>query len=134
MPRTDVRLDLSFFDIVVAKIDAPNEELFTRINRPFIDYTLDGILQGIRISRERARSKLALQMMFIEAKQDKAQEMAESARCLQPDEVQLNAPCGPVRCHPKSFRHEGDRGCLRRFERGPGLQKRATSAGPCGRS
>ncbi len=100
MPRADVRLDLSFFDVVVAEIDAPNEELLTRINRPFTDYTLDEIPQGIRIFRKQSRSKLALQMMFIEANQDKAREMAESARGLQSDEVQLNTPLRPCPVPP----------------------------------
>ncbi len=95
MPRPDVRRDLSFFDVVVPKIDAPDQELFTEINRPFVDYTLNEILQGIHMFREQAPSKLTLQMMFIEVNQDKAQEMAEIARSLQPDEVQLNTPLRP---------------------------------------
>jgi wyosine [tRNA(Phe)-imidazoG37] synthetase (radical SAM superfamily) len=95
MPRPDVRRDLSLFDVVVPKIDAPNQELFAEINRPFIGYTLSEILRGIRRFREEAPSKVALQMMLIKANQDKAREMAEIARGLQPDEVQLNTPLRP---------------------------------------
>ncbi len=102
MPRPDVRRDLTFFDVVVPKIDAPDQELFTRINRPFIDYTLNEILEGIRMFREQTPSKLALQMMFIEANQNKAEEMAEIARGLQPDEVQLNTPLRPCPVPPLS--------------------------------
>jgi wyosine [tRNA(Phe)-imidazoG37] synthetase (radical SAM superfamily) len=95
MPRPDVQRDLGFFDVVVPKIDAPDQELFAEINRPFIDYTLNEILRGIRMFRQQVASKLALQMMFIEANQDKAREMAEIACGLQPDEVQLNTPLRP---------------------------------------
>jgi wyosine [tRNA(Phe)-imidazoG37] synthetase (radical SAM superfamily) len=95
MPRLDVRRDLSLFDVVVPKIDAPNQELFAEINRPFIGSTLSEILRGIRMFREQAPGKVALQMMFIKANQDKAREMAEIARGLQPDEVQLNTPLRP---------------------------------------
>jgi wyosine [tRNA(Phe)-imidazoG37] synthetase (radical SAM superfamily) len=100
MPRPDIRLDLSLFDVVVAKIDAPDEELFAQINRPFVTYTLDEMLEGIRRLREEFAGKLALQMMFIEANQGKGQEMAKIARDLRPDEVQLNTPLRPCPAPP----------------------------------
>jgi wyosine [tRNA(Phe)-imidazoG37] synthetase (radical SAM superfamily) len=40
MKRGDVRQDLALFDVVVAKVDAPDERLYQRVNRPFVDYTL----------------------------------------------------------------------------------------------
>lgn len=102
MPRPDVRDDLSSFDVVVAKVDAPNQELFAQINRPFANYTLDEILEGIRRFREQFAAKLALQMMFIEDNQTKAHEMAEIASDLRPDEVQLNTPLRPCPVPPLS--------------------------------
>ncbi len=51
MPREDVRRELNQADVVVAKVDASNEELFRRINRPKIKYTLDEILQAIWLFR-----------------------------------------------------------------------------------
>jgi len=100
MPRPGVRGDLALFDVVVAKLDAPNQELFPQINRPFAKYTFHEILEGIRCFREEFASKLALQMMFVEANQGKAQEMAEIARDLRPDEVQLNTPLRPCPVPP----------------------------------
>jgi wyosine [tRNA(Phe)-imidazoG37] synthetase (radical SAM superfamily) len=38
MKRGDVRQDLALFDVVVARVDAPDERLYRQINRPFVDY------------------------------------------------------------------------------------------------
>ena len=95
MKRDDVRRDLALFDVVVAKVDAPDELLYQRINRPFVNYALAEVLWGIHRFREEFQGKLALQMMFVEANQDRAEEMAEIALDLSPDEVQLNTPLRP---------------------------------------
>ena len=70
------------FDIVVAKVDAPDEALFQRINRPVVSDTLEDILWGIQRFREAFEGKLALQMMFLPANQHRATEMAQIARRL----------------------------------------------------
>ncbi len=100
MPREDVRRELSQADVVVAKVDAPNEGLFRRINRPKIKSTLTEILQAIKLFREGYRGKLALQMMFVEANKGCAPEMARIAEELSPDEVQINTPLRPCAVKP----------------------------------
>ena len=100
MPREDVRCELGQADVVVVKVDAPNEELFRRINRPKIKSTLDEILQAIRLFRSEYQGKLALQMMFVEANRDCASEMARIAEELSPDEVQINTPLRPCAVKP----------------------------------
>jgi len=100
MPREDVRRELNQADVVVAKVDAPNEELFRRINRPRVRSTLDEILQAIRLFKEEYRGKLALQMMFVEANRGYASEMARIAEALSPDEVQINTPLRPCAVKP----------------------------------
>lgn len=102
MPRKDVRQELALADVVAAKVDAPAEERFQAINRPFGGNTVDEILQGIRRFRSEYRGKLALQMMFVEANRDCAQEMARIARELSPDEVQVNTPLRPCAVRPLS--------------------------------
>ena len=102
MPREEVRHELSQVEVVVAKVDAPNEELFHQINRPIIGYTLDEILESIRLFGEEYRGKLALQMMFIEANREYALEMAGIAEWLSPDEVQINTPLRPCAVKPLS--------------------------------
>jgi len=100
MTRDDVRRELSLADVVVAKLDAPNEELFRQINRPIVECTLDEIIQGIKLFRGEYQKKLALQMMFIKANKSYASEMARIAEQLSPDEVQINTPLRPCAIQP----------------------------------
>jgi wyosine [tRNA(Phe)-imidazoG37] synthetase (radical SAM superfamily) len=100
MPREDVRQGLAKADVVVAKLDAPTDELFHTINRPSISYTFDEILQGIRRFRREFNGKLALQIMFISENKDYAPDIARVAGDLSPDEVQLNTPLRPCAVKP----------------------------------
>jgi wyosine [tRNA(Phe)-imidazoG37] synthetase (radical SAM superfamily) len=99
-PRGDVRLDLAGADVVVAKVDAPEEKIYHRVNRPYGGYSINEITQGIKLFREKYKGKLAIQMMFIEANRHYAREMAEIATGLSPDEVQLNTPLRPCAVKP----------------------------------
>lgn len=100
MSREDVRRDLTLADVVVAKIDAPNEELFRQINRPYLQCTFGEISRAIKLFRGEYQGKLALQMMFIEANRGCAPEMARIAEQLSPDEVQINTPLRPCAIQP----------------------------------
>lgn len=95
MPREDVRRDLARADVVVAKLDAPDEALFRRVDRPRMRCSLSAILEAIRLFREGYRGRLALQMMFIQANRQAASRMASLAAQLSPDEVQINTPLRP---------------------------------------
>jgi len=100
MTREDVRSELGLADVVVAKLDAPNEELFRQINRPIVECTLDEIIQGLKLFRGEYQKKLALQMMFIKTNRGYASEMARIAEQLSPDEVQINTPLRPCAIQP----------------------------------
>jgi len=100
IPREDVRRELALADVVVAKVDAPTEELFRKINRPIRSQTLAEILKALRLFREEYHGKLALQMMFVEANRDYAAGMAKIAEQLSPDEVQINTPLRPCGVTP----------------------------------
>ena len=100
MPREDVCDDLAQADVVIAKIDAANEQMFRQINNPVVDYSFDQILYSIEDFRKRFKGKLALQMMFIAINKDYARQMADIARRLSPDEVQLNTPLRPCPVKP----------------------------------
>jgi wyosine [tRNA(Phe)-imidazoG37] synthetase (radical SAM superfamily) len=100
MVREDVRQDLAGADVVVAKLDAPNERLFRRINRPAVDYGLQDIVRAISLFRAEYGGKLALQIMFVSANKGSAPEMAAIARELSPDEVQINTPLRPCAVAP----------------------------------
>ena len=102
LPRDDVRRDLSLADIVVAKLDAPNDEVFQAVNRPADKYRLNDILDGIERFRLQYRGKLALQMMFIRQNKDFATRLAQLASQISPDEIQINTPLRPCAVKPLS--------------------------------
>jgi wyosine [tRNA(Phe)-imidazoG37] synthetase (radical SAM superfamily) len=103
-PIGQARSDLLAFDVVVAKLDAPDDELFQCINRPAAGYSypLAAVVDGIRHFRHAYAGKLVLQMMFVQANKQAASEMAALACSLQPDEVQLNTPLQPALGGPLS--------------------------------
>ena len=100
--KKDVRRELGKADVVVAKLDAPNENLYTLINRPVSTLRFNEIVEGIKKFRDECKSKLVLQMMFVEANKDYAQEMARLAVQISPDEVQINTPLRPCNVKPLS--------------------------------
>ena len=100
MSREDVRKDLAKADVIVAKVDAHSQELFSQINRPIAGFLLSEILEGIKIFKKAFKGKLCLQIMFIEANKIFAKEIAQVLCRLSPDEVQLNTPLRPCAVRP----------------------------------
>ena len=100
MPQPEVRGDLSLADVVVAKLDAPSDELFRAINRPGEGWGLNEIVEGIKQFRLQFGGKLALQMMFIRQNKDFAEQMARLASLISPDEIQVNTPLRPCGVEP----------------------------------
>jgi len=100
MSREDVRKRLARADVVVAKLDAPNDGLFSLVNKPASGLRFDLILDGMKRFRGIYRGKLALQVMFVQANEDYAQGIAELARSISPDEVQINTPLRPSKAKP----------------------------------
>lgn len=100
MPQEHVRSELAKADVVVAKLDVPNEELLTLINRPVSGTHFDEIIEAIRRFKGEYKGKLALQMMFVETNRDWASNMAMIAAGISPDEVQINTPLRPCGVKP----------------------------------
>jgi wyosine [tRNA(Phe)-imidazoG37] synthetase (radical SAM superfamily) len=100
--RQDVREDLAKADVVVAKLDAHNQELFNQINRPIAGLLFADVVEGIKLFRREFKGKLCLQIMFIEANRNFAKEIAKIASSLSPDEVQLDTPLRPCAVKPLS--------------------------------
>jgi len=98
----EIQESLKKIDIIVAKLDAPNERLFQQINRPAEGITFAQTLAGIKHMRQRFSGKFALQMMFMKANVDAAEDLAQVARGIQPDEIQLNTPLRPCPIVPLS--------------------------------
>jgi len=100
--REEVRKNLSKLDFIVAKLDVPNEKLLKEINRSVKEITFDKILNGIKTVRKEFNGKFALQMMFIDKNKDYASELANLAREIEPDEVQIDTPTRPCPIKPLS--------------------------------
>ncbi len=101
MTDAGVREELKKMDVVVAKLDAPDQPTFERVNRPLNEeIKLDAIIKGLTEFREGYKGRLCLQMMFVEENKESGVEMARIAAAIQPDEVQLNTPLRPCPANP----------------------------------
>ncbi len=100
MHDPQVRKELSLADKVVAKLDAPNEEIFRKINRPAQGITFDMIVDGIIEFNREYPGKLALQVMFMYANIDQAETIAKLAKEIGPIEVEVNTPLRPCAVRP----------------------------------
>jgi wyosine [tRNA(Phe)-imidazoG37] synthetase (radical SAM superfamily) len=101
MTDVGVREELKMMDIVVAKLDAPNQRIFEQVNRPIKgDIKLEAIIKGLKEFRKGYKGRLCLQMMFIDENKESGVEMARIAAAIRPDEVQLNTPLRPCPANP----------------------------------
>lgn len=87
-----VRWALHSADTVAAKLDASNDTIFRKINNPVEGLHLQTIIDGIKLFRDEFKGKLALQMMFVGINKAYAEDMAQIAHGIGPDEVQLDTP------------------------------------------
>ncbi|MFH1750362.1 MAG: radical SAM protein [Candidatus Micrarchaeota archaeon] len=95
LPFKEVRQILCKADIVVVKLDAPDEAIFQKINRPCKGMHFNEYLKAIKTFREEFHGKFALQIMFIEANKTSADQLASIAKWIDPDEIQINTPLRP---------------------------------------
>ncbi len=101
--RKDVRANLAEADLIVAKLDAPNQMLFETINRPAEGLNLGQVVEGLKALRQEAQSKLTLQVMFLESdigveyntQSNCVEDLIKLANAIRPDEVEVNTPTRP---------------------------------------
>lgn len=101
--REGIRKSLGKADLVVAKLDAPSQELLEAINRPAEGIIHRNIVGGLEKLRAEMKGELALQMMFFvcekvevsNTRPEVLEAMIHLAERIDPDEVQLNTPTRP---------------------------------------
>ncbi|MEW6235845.1 MAG: radical SAM protein [Candidatus Omnitrophota bacterium] len=98
--------DLRVMDKVFVKLDAGEEEMFQRINRPVKGISLAKIIENIRIFRQKYDGYFGIQIMFLPANLSQRERLAQILLEIQPDEAQLNTPKRP---YPKHW-HVSSRG------------------------
>ena len=100
MHRKDVQDDLFKADLVIAKLDAPVQNIFELVNQPARTVKIDVIIKAIKNFKSCYLGKLALQIMFMAQNKKYAKNIADITREIKPDEVQLNTPLRPCRIKP----------------------------------
>jgi wyosine [tRNA(Phe)-imidazoG37] synthetase (radical SAM superfamily) len=91
MPLDDVKHDLAKADMVVAKLDAPDEGLFRAINRPYAQYSLAEVVDAMREFRRNYEGEFVIQTTVVDANRASIDRIAAIAHDLSPDEFQLNS-------------------------------------------
>lgn len=88
----NVQNNLKKLDIIVAKLDAPTPHLFKKINQPAEGITFEQTIEGLHHMRKQFTGKFALQIMFMNNNKKYSDKLADLARSIQPDEIQINTP------------------------------------------
>jgi len=98
----NVQKSLCKLDIIVAKLDASNQEIFQKINRPAKGITFEKTLKGIKTLRKKFKGKFAIQMMFINENKGYTKDIVQIVKEIEPDEIQINTPLRPCKVKPLS--------------------------------
>ncbi|MBT5369504.1 MAG: hypothetical protein HOL05_15840, partial [Nitrospinaceae bacterium] len=88
----EVREALCGADRVSVKIDAPDEAMFQRVNRPAPGVTLAGIVEATIKFKQEFSGHMDSQVMFMPVNRAMTEKLCELLNKIRPDEVQLNTP------------------------------------------
>ena len=102
--RRDVRKNLSWFDLIVAKLDAGDDETFRLINRP-ADKKIDieTIVDSIKELKKAVKGTVALEVMLLRSEDGHVtnvdgkplRKLLDAILDVKPDQVQLEMPYRP---------------------------------------
>lgn len=87
-----VRKDLVDVDKIIAKMDAPSNEVLKLVSQPVPNVSFETILDGIKKTKQQYPAKLALQIMLVPQNIKSAADLAKLAKGIKPIEVALNTP------------------------------------------
>ncbi len=102
--REDIRRNLSKFDLVVAKLDAGDDETFRLINRPADkELSIEIVVESIKKLKRETNGELALEVMLLESEnreltniEDKhLRNLIDAVADIKPDIIQLEVPYRP---------------------------------------
>lgn len=88
----DVVKDLLLADNVSCKLDAATDKTFELVSRQDKSIKINNIIEGIKKFREIYKGQLALQIMFLKENIIDAPKLADAARYIGVDVIQLNTP------------------------------------------
>jgi wyosine [tRNA(Phe)-imidazoG37] synthetase (radical SAM superfamily) len=90
-----VRDNLMGLDKVIFKLDAANNEILQKINRPADGVTLEKIIDGFKTLKKDYKGQLEIQSMFMPTNQKQLVEFTKLVKELSPSVIQLNTPKRP---------------------------------------
>jgi len=98
----NLRNELLMADFVLAKLDAPNDTLLRKINRPAKVLKFRNIIEGLKVFRKEFNGRYGIQIMFSKINKDSARDLAKLVKRINPDEVEINTPLRPCPVKPLS--------------------------------
>jgi len=96
--RQDVRSDLLEADVVLPTLDAGNEELFKRINRPHGEISFNAMLQGQVDFRREFNGQIWLEIMLVHGLNDTEEALKDISKAvnqINPDRIYITTPIRP---------------------------------------
>ncbi|MCD6463770.1 MAG: radical SAM protein [Thermotogae bacterium] len=93
--REDVRREILDADIVLPSLDAWNDEMYRKINRPHPDLNFQNLVEGLQAFRESYSGQIWMEVMLVKGLNDSNEALKKIAELLEkihPDRVYINAP------------------------------------------
>ena len=96
--QDDVKDDLIFSDVVLPTLDAGDEKLFLKINRPHPSIKYEKMVQGYIDFRKEFSGKFWIEVMVMKGVNDSKEELLKIKKkidLIQPDRIDINVPIRP---------------------------------------
>ena len=97
--KQDVRADCAKADVVLPSLDAGDEQIYQRINRPHSGLSLEKLISGLCAFRNEFAGRIWLEVFFIEGFNTDNEQIAkikDAIDRIRPDKVQLNTAVRPT--------------------------------------
>lgn len=98
LANAKLRRELLAADLIMPSLDAPNQQIFEKINQPVKQLKFSQIVKGLVALRKQYRGKIWLEIMLLAGYNDNlaaAYEFKRLIKLVQPDRVYLNLPQRP---------------------------------------
>jgi len=94
----EVRRDLLRADIVLPSLDAVSQEVFNRVNRPLLGFSVEKVVEGLVDFRKAYQGQIWLEILFCKGINDSKEELLKMKKTIdriQPDLIHLNTVVRP---------------------------------------
>ncbi|OHB61875.1 MAG: hypothetical protein A2167_00085 [Planctomycetes bacterium RBG_13_46_10] len=97
--RADVRADCAKADVVLPSLDAGDEQIFQKINRPHNDISIEKLISGLCAFRNEYSGQIWLEVFLVEDVNTDSEQIAKIRDVIgriSPDKIQLNTAVRPT--------------------------------------